>query len=388
MKTGSIKKMIAGLVFSTAAFLHAFAQSSITIDKVAQRWPWNNKIDITYTVSGGQNVEAGVYAKIVFTASIAGKEYVIDGMSDVVADASDGTRTVSYMLPAGLKAKGCTMSAKIIATEAPSGDDYMIVDLSNGKVTWEGLMITSDDSYNRYLNDAYKTDKLVLRKIPAGDYYAAGGIRHLDTSFYAGIFPVTSAQYAKLCGGTGDSKPKASVSWFGVRGDGLKPEDKVPAVNSNTGTFFQRLNYLTGRYFDLPTAMMSEIVIRGGSVNTIYPWGDEMNTEYIVCKENSGGGKVAVGSRLPNNYGIFDSLGNVWEMCLDGLGEGASDIFIPNSVRNGDLGDARKNKGGGSYSDSSSGKWMYFTPGSYGVVNQSPSDSAAWTGFRVYYIAR
>ena len=46
--------------------------SSITVDSVAQRWPWNNKLDITYTVSGGQNVSAGVYAKIVFTATIDG----------------------------------------------------------------------------------------------------------------------------------------------------------------------------------------------------------------------------------------------------------------------------------------------------------------------------
>ncbi|MBQ3097067.1 MAG: hypothetical protein IJC66_02825, partial [Kiritimatiellae bacterium] len=51
--------------------------SSITVDSVVQRWPWNNKIDITYTVSGGQNISAGVYAKIVFTATIGGKAYTI-----------------------------------------------------------------------------------------------------------------------------------------------------------------------------------------------------------------------------------------------------------------------------------------------------------------------
>ena len=37
--------------------------ASITIDSVTQRWPWNNKVDITYTVTDGQNVAAGVYAK-------------------------------------------------------------------------------------------------------------------------------------------------------------------------------------------------------------------------------------------------------------------------------------------------------------------------------------
>ena len=47
----------------TAALCVAFPvgaeASSITVDNVAQRWPWNNKIDITYTVSGGQDVALG-----------------------------------------------------------------------------------------------------------------------------------------------------------------------------------------------------------------------------------------------------------------------------------------------------------------------------------------
>ena len=43
------------LVASTALAFVAFA-ASITVDGVAQRWPWNNKVDITYTVSGGQDV--------------------------------------------------------------------------------------------------------------------------------------------------------------------------------------------------------------------------------------------------------------------------------------------------------------------------------------------
>ena len=53
----------------------ALAVPSITVDSVVQRWPWNNKIDITYTVGGGQNVAAGVYARIVFTANIGGASY-------------------------------------------------------------------------------------------------------------------------------------------------------------------------------------------------------------------------------------------------------------------------------------------------------------------------
>ena len=31
----------------------ASAAPTVTIDSVAQRWPWNNKIDITYTIGDG-----------------------------------------------------------------------------------------------------------------------------------------------------------------------------------------------------------------------------------------------------------------------------------------------------------------------------------------------
>ena len=47
--------------------------ASIKIESVAQRWPWNNKLDITYLVEGGQAGSA--YARIEFTATIAGKPY-------------------------------------------------------------------------------------------------------------------------------------------------------------------------------------------------------------------------------------------------------------------------------------------------------------------------
>ena len=99
------------------AFTVGAEASSITVDNVAQRWPWNNKIDITYTVSGGQDVALGVYARIVFTASIGTTNIVIDGVHDVGANASNGTHTVAYTLPSGLKASGCTVTAQLIFGE-------------------------------------------------------------------------------------------------------------------------------------------------------------------------------------------------------------------------------------------------------------------------------
>ena len=65
----------------------AAAIPSITVDSVVQRWPWNNKVDITYTIAGdgGQDVKASQYCKVVFTATVNGTDYVLDGARDIVA---------------------------------------------------------------------------------------------------------------------------------------------------------------------------------------------------------------------------------------------------------------------------------------------------------------
>ena len=55
--------LLSGAMVASAAITTAANAASITIDSVTQRWPWNNKVDITYTVTDGQNVAAGAYAK-------------------------------------------------------------------------------------------------------------------------------------------------------------------------------------------------------------------------------------------------------------------------------------------------------------------------------------
>ena len=132
--------LILGSVFASVVS----AATAISIDKVAQRWPWNNKVDITYTVRGeGQDIENSKFYKIVFTTEIKGSTYTIDG-SSVGASANEGTHTVTWTAPLGIKSENCTMSATIMQSDLPSGDDYMIIDLSKqtDNVTYEGRFAT------------------------------------------------------------------------------------------------------------------------------------------------------------------------------------------------------------------------------------------------------
>ena len=70
---------------------------------------------------------------------------------------------------------------------------------------------------------------------------------------------------------------------------------------------------------------MFEIAQRAGAT-TVYPWGDSYDAlpNYCICSASNGGGTQnggnatsAVGSALPNDWGIYDMAGNVWEWCQD-----------------------------------------------------------------------
>ena len=62
---------------------------------------------------------------------------------------------------------GLLFAASVAAAlGAARGDDYLVVDLLTGTATYEGLLATQADSNARYNDAAYKTDKIVLRKVP------------------------------------------------------------------------------------------------------------------------------------------------------------------------------------------------------------------------------
>lgn len=98
-----------------------------------------------------------------------------------------------------------------------------------------------------------------------------------------------------------DSLPVESVSWNDVQ------------------VFIARLSQITGYRFRLPTEAEWEFAARGGNKGKghLYPGTSKNLEDYAWLGVNSGNHTHPVGQKLPNELGLYDMAGNVWEWCND-----------------------------------------------------------------------
>ena len=79
--------------------------------------------------------------------------------------------------------------------------------------------------------------------------------------------------------------------------------------------FITRLNLLEpDTHYRLPSEEEWEYACRAGTT-TNYFWGKSMDGAYCWYSENSEHRSHPVGSTLPNEWGLYDMSGNVWEWC-------------------------------------------------------------------------
>jgi len=131
---------------------------------------------------------------------------------------------------------------------------------------------------------------------------------HKETvsDFMIGETPVTQELWQAVMGSnpsdfTGDmQRPVDSVSW------------------NDCQTFIRKLNQLTGQNFRLPSEAEWEYAARGGNRSNGYKYAGSNSVGTVAWYDgNSGSTTHKVKTKQPNELGIYDMSGNVWEWCQD-----------------------------------------------------------------------
>lgn len=135
----------------------------------------------------------------------------------------------------------------------------------------------------------------------------------LTKDYYIGQTEVTQALWQAVMGSTpsnfkGDNLPVEQVSW------------------EDCQTFITKLNSLTGSKFRLPTEAEWEYAARDGNKSRGYKYSgsNSINDVAWYKKTTNDNGTKPVGTKSPNELGIYDMTGNVWEWCYDWYGSYSS----------------------------------------------------------------
>ena len=324
-------------VFFALSLFAANASHAAAIEQVIvrQQWPWSTDIKVEYKISGVDaehpvNIGVTAYNGSVeldatrLESSMRGSRYGIceSGVGEFFIDPVKAFGTEKVAL-ANFKVK-LTLSDsdqnaseviyKIFDLTAETGTfpcrDVTRADIKNGLYgDFETSYSAVGDGFSTDLPDVLiwtgvtnypgvKTTKLVMRKIPKGTFsmgqtggtFGTTGNAEpvhnvtLTKDFYIGVFELTQEQYRRLQRSSysgsynvGDANPIENASYDAYR-------------SQVTSVFRTNLGVDT---LDFPTEAQWEKACRAGTTSE------------------------QVGLKLPNAFGLYDMLGNVYEACLD-----------------------------------------------------------------------
>ncbi|MDD3544361.1 MAG: formylglycine-generating enzyme family protein [Kiritimatiellae bacterium] len=368
----------AGCLMGFLALGAAAEEPTVSNVQVRQRWPWSRLVDINYELNCGSSAKADVTLTAKNgTVTLPLPPESLSG--DNLCGASQGARHVVWdPVKAGYTNEMLTQfSVELTPVPAPL---YMIVDLTlttndadqityvyedeltNGHwgawvrdpVTNAGSVVESVIWTGVTTNDLYKTDKIVLRRVPATS------ASELDKDMYVGVFEVTQGQWSSVMG------PSVSAYFTNATGRALRPMEYAkynemrgasptydwPATGAavDPNSFIGKMRAQTAlEGFDLPTYAQWEYACRAGTT-TVFNDGESgakvaggtlnnnantnMYLDVLGRYRFNGGfledgvtkpdrnatpdhGTAVVGSYRPNAWGLYDMHGNVFEFCLE-----------------------------------------------------------------------
>lgn len=182
------------------------------------------------------------------------------------------------------------------------------------------LILTVSSAFAVSAQEPTKNVLDIQMVVVEGGTFVMGGIEHYGEQcypdefpkhtvtvddYYIGQYEVTQELYKFVMGYNpshfvGDSLPVDNISWVDAK------------------TFIFELNKMTGKNYRLPTEAEWEFAARGGGLSKGFNYSGSDNINDVSwCDGNSGRKTHKVGTKAPNELGIYDMSGNVYEWCSD-----------------------------------------------------------------------
>ncbi|MBQ7190184.1 MAG: formylglycine-generating enzyme family protein [Kiritimatiellae bacterium] len=236
-------------------------------------------------------------------------------------------------------------SVEVQAYYSPDMLPYLMIDLDKGTNAVRYPVLRSPVGPDPHSFVA-KTSQLWLRRIEPGTFLMGSAPNEpgygspcspetrrtvtLTKAYYLGVFPVTQGQWSRIVGASPNQAQVGQsldcsvshISYNLIRGidfDGAVSNDVLST------SFFGILRAKTGLEFDLPTEAQWEYAARAGTEGAWYN-GTTVTNAIADANLNLLGWYKAnctviqpVGQKIPNAWGLYDLLGNLWEWNLDYL---------------------------------------------------------------------
>lgn len=242
--------------------------------------------------------------KRIFLLALVSTSYLLAGAQGVVVCKKDGTKikvpyaeldsisTYNYEEDpqGGFEGKTKTFTA--------NGVSFTMMPVEGGEFT---MGATSEQT-------GYASDELPTHRVTLSSYMI--GETEVTQELWQAVMgykPTSDGSQWSSSYGLGAQFPAYYISWNDVQ------------------EFITKLNNITGETFRMPTEAEWEYAARGGNKSKGYLYSGSNTIGNVAWyADNSGSKTHAVKTKSPNELGLYDMSGNVWEWCSDWYGSYSS----------------------------------------------------------------